>query len=139
MVFSSIKVERPASLIMPINSKKLRDYKLSHSLSSLLSQNSETSLILVFEQEKDKKIIHAACSGYYTSLEIDNDNHRSLSLVYMTKAKRDGFIYLEGLKRLFTFGSGYGDDEIEDARQIVEEIEELTGSEIQELDLGPDL
>lgn len=139
MVFTYITLQQPTSLSMPIDCKKLHHHKLSYELSSVLSHNSDTSLVLVYEQDKDKKIIHAACSGYYTSIEIGNDNLPPLALVYMSKAKRDGFIYLEGEKRLFTFGSGYGEDEISDARQIIEEIEELTGSEVQDLNLGPDI
>lgn len=71
-------------------------------------------------------------------MQTDNDSLPQLALVYMYKAKQDGFIYLEGEKRLFTFGTGYGEAQINGARHIVEEIEELTGTEIEELNLGQD-
>lgn len=135
MVVKFMKFVRPSTLNMPIDCDNLENSELPHHLRTILSQNEPEKVNLALVEDENGKYLYISSDGKFRCIDLREDQH-PIVLCYLMESQGSGYVYIEGSRRIFSFGEGYGVEEINQARTVAIILSEFLEYKIDEMNFG---
>lgn len=139
MDIKSISFEKPPLLRLADNKVDLGGPLFEPVVRELLETNTATHINVVWVKTVYTITLYASFSGRAHKADI-NPGRDPLAILYMTPAKGSGFVDIgQGWSYpFFRFGEGYGEMEMNEARDVAQKLESLLGYKLSDVHYGAD-